>query len=169
MLAAYAGRYDVCKVLLDNRADVTIATSNGKTAYVLAREAGYDEVITLLTEHHYTRTTGVGVNLRYNVAGSAISGSGHDSSGSYPEMGELNNTTNPKQPTSNAAAAPPPLPTKPPITTAVKSIISGVSGSQATDMRSAVSSKTRASGPVSLLIITLIINHVTKSVSTFIV
>ncbi|KAI8056052.1 chitin synthase-domain-containing protein [Syncephalis plumigaleata] len=69
-------------------------------------------------------------------------------------MGELNNnnnnnnnaTLNPQQSAFNTSAAPPLL-TKPPVTAAVKSVISGDSGSQATEMRSAVSSKTRASGP----------------------
>jgi hypothetical protein len=159
MLAAYAGRYAVCKTLLDHGANSSVATSNGKTAYVLAREAGSDDVIALLAEHQHTSASEVGITLRYGVAESVVSGAGN----AYPAALGSTNTdgsqpTNHNTPvqsglglaaaTTSGSSGQLQLPGKP-LPVGVNSAISGSSGSQVTEMRSAVSNRTRASGPVS--------------------
>ncbi|KAI9599362.1 chitin synthase-domain-containing protein [Syncephalis fuscata] len=160
VLASYEGHASVVQYLIEQGAELNttdqygwtalmlaayaVATSNDKTAYVLAREAGCDEVIALLTEHQHTNASDVGITLRYGVAGSAVSVSGNNA---YPERAEAN--TVPVSGTAMPASSsprPPPLPNKP-SPSAVKSAISGGSGSQVTEMRSAVSNRTRASGP----------------------
>lgn len=57
---AGAGHYDICKLLLEHGADVTIENYAGETALFKAADKGYFEIVRLLLEHgadpcHYSR------------------------------------------------------------------------------------------------------------------
>src|SRR3954454_8273203 len=51
MLAAYAGRVEVCQLLLEYHSDKSITTNNGKTAVVLAYDAGHSDVANLIEKY----------------------------------------------------------------------------------------------------------------------
>ena len=51
MMAAHKGCYGIVKLLLENGADATIETNDGKTALQIARIAGHGEIVTLIAQY----------------------------------------------------------------------------------------------------------------------
>src|SRR5437764_5070895 len=67
MLAAYAGRMEVCQLLLDYHSDKSITTNNGKTAVVLAYDAGHSDVANLIEKYGNDNGDNSNINNNFNV------------------------------------------------------------------------------------------------------